>query len=62
MLLYPNFKQDYRSRTAEGIYKKGHDSSRLLKWLIYYDRSYYNNNMNYFDLMRSICKHLNDLS
>ena len=53
----PDFDQNYWSRTAEGIYKVGHDSIRLKKWLIYYDRSFYDN-MNYFDLMGSICKHL----
>ena len=53
----PDFEQDHSSRTAEGIYKIEHDSIRLLKWLIYYDRSYYDN-MNYFDLMESICKQL----
>ena len=33
MLENPTFEQDYWSRTAKGIYKKGHDSIRLLKWL-----------------------------
>ena len=33
MLENPNFEQDYWSRTAMSI--------RLTKWLIYYDRSYY---------------------
>ena len=28
-----DFEQDYWSRTAECIYKIGHDSFRLLKWL-----------------------------
>ena len=35
----PDFEQDYRSRTATGIYRIGHDSIRLMKWLIYHDRS-----------------------
>ena len=48
MLHNLDFKQDYWSRTAKGIYKKGNDSTRLSKWLIYYDNSYYDN-MNYFD-------------
>ena len=55
MLDNPNFEQDYWSRTAIGKYKIGHDSIRLLKWLAYYDRSYYEN-INYFDLMGSILK------
>ena len=55
MLENPHFEQDHRSRTVEGIYKVGHDSIRFLKWLIYYEGSYYDN-MNYFDLMGSIVK------
>ena len=55
MLDNPNFEQDYWSRTAIGKYKIGHDSIRLLKWLAYYDRSYYEN-INYFDLMGSFLK------
>ena len=57
MIENPDFEQNYWSRTAEGIYKIGHDSIGLMKWLIYYDRSYHDH-MNYFDLMGSICKYL----
>ena len=57
MLENPDFEQNYWSRTATGIYKIGHDSIRLMKWLIYRDRSHHDN-MNYFDLMASICKYL----
>ena len=57
----PDFEQNYWSRTAEGIYKIGHESIRLMKWLIYYDRSCYYK-MNYFDLMGPICKYLNEIS
>ena len=57
MLLSSNFEQNYWSRTAKGIYKIGHDSIRLMKWICYYDRSYYEN-INYYDLMASICKFL----
>ena len=39
MLAKPYFGQDYCSRTARGFYTVGHDSIRLLKWLVYYDRS-----------------------
>ena len=53
MLNNPNFEQNKYSLTSKGIYKKGHDSIRLMKWLCYYDRSYYEN-LNYFDLMGSI--------
>ena len=56
MLLNPNFEQKHWSRTAEGIYKIGHDSIRLMKWICYYDRSYYEN-INYYDLMGSICRY-----
>ena len=31
MLEKPTFEQDHWSRTAEGIYKLGHDSIRLMK-------------------------------
>ena len=61
MLENPDFEQDHWSRTGEGIYKIGHDSIRLLKSLIYYDRSFYDN-MNYFDLMGSVLKSLNEIS
>ena len=61
MLEFPDFEQDHLSRTADGIYKVGHDSIRFLKWLIYYDRSYYVN-MNYFDIMSSVSKCLNEIS
>ena len=61
MLKNPKFEQDFWSRTAIGIHKLGHDCIRLMKWLIFYDRSYYDN-MNYFDLMGSFCKYLNEIS
>ena len=54
MLNIPNFEQNKYSLTSKGIYKIGHDSIRLMKWICYYDRSYYEN-LNYFDLMGSIC-------
>ena len=57
---YPDFEQNYWSRTAEGIYKIAHDSIRLMKWICYCDRSSYEN-INYCDLMGSICKHLNEI-
>ena len=61
MLENPDFEQNYWSRTATGIYKIGHDSIRLMKWICYYDRSHYEN-INYYDLMGSICNHLNEIS
>ena len=60
MLENPNFEQNYWSRTAQGVYKIGHDSIRLLKWICYLDRSYYEN-INYYDLIGSICNHLNEI-
>ena len=57
MIKIPDFEQNHYSISSTGIYKIGHDSIRLMKWLIYYDRSYYDN-LNYFDLMGSICKYL----
>ena len=39
----PNFEQNLWLRTAEGIYKIGHVSNRLRKWICYYDRFYYEN-------------------
>ena len=56
MLKNPNFEQNYWSRTSTGIYKIGHDSIRLMEWICYYDKSYYENK-NYYDLMASICKY-----
>ena len=59
MLEKSDFEHDYWSRTAEDIYKNGHDSNRLMKWLAFYDKSYYENT-NYYDLMGSILKILNE--
>ena len=61
MLRNPNSEQNKQSITSTGIYRIGHDSIRLMKWICYYDRSYYEN-INYYDLMASICKHLNEIS
>ena len=61
MLENPNFEQNYWSRTAQGVYKIGHDSVRLMKWICYFDRSYYEN-INYYDLMGSLCNHSNEIS
>ena len=30
---YPDFEQNYYSRTAMGVYKIGHDTIGLMKWL-----------------------------
>ena len=55
-----DFEQNHYSRTAIGIYKLGHDSIRLTKWLAYYDR-FYDGNKNYYDLMGSVLKCLNEI-
>ena len=54
MLLNPNFEQNKYPLTSKGIYRIGHDSIRLMKWICYYNRSYYEN-INYYDMMASIC-------
>ena len=61
MLENPNFEQKNYSITSTGIYKIGYGSIRLMKWICYYDRSFYEN-VNYFDLMGSLCNHLNEIS
>ena len=61
MLGNPGFEQDYWSRKTTGIYKKAHDSIRLMKWLAYHDRSYHEK-INYYDLMGSVLKCLNEIS
>ena len=60
MLKNRDFEQNKYSLTSSGIYKVVHDSIRLMKWIRYYDRSYYEN-INYYDLMASICKPLNEI-
>ena len=60
MLKNSDFEQNYWLRTSQGIYKIGHDSVRLMNWICYYDRSHYEN-INYYDLLGSICKHLNEI-
>ena len=56
-----DFEQNYWSRTGIGIHKTGHDSFRILKWLVYYDRSHYEN-FKFFDLKGSVLNCLNELS
>ena len=61
MLRNPNFEQNKFSITPTGIYTIGHDSIRLMKWICYYDKSYFEK-INYYDLMGSVCNHLNEIS
>ena len=56
MLENPKFEQNRYLITSTGVYKIGHDSIRLMKWICYYDRSNFEN-INYFDLMASILKY-----
>ena len=57
----PDFEQNHWFKTADEFYKIGHDSIRLMKGICFYDRSYYEN-INYYDLMGGICKHLNEIT
>ena len=61
MLGNPDFDQANYSRTAICIYKIGQDCIRLMKWLVYYDRSIYES-INYYDMMGSILKSLKEIS
>ena len=61
MIENPEFEQDIYSRTAIGFDERSHDSIRLMKWLAYYDRSI-NLKINYYDLMGSFLKYLNEIS
>ena len=61
MLENSDFEENYWSKPAIGVYKIGHDSIRLMKWICYYDRFHYEN-VNYFDLMGSVCKYLDEIS
>ena len=61
MLENSDFEQNYWSKTATGVYKFGHDSIRLMKWICYYDRTYYEN-INYYDLMVNFLSCLNEIS
>ena len=53
-------KKNKYTITSTGFYKIAHDSIRLMKWICYYDRSYYEN-INFYDLMGSICRYHIDI-
>ena len=59
MLENADFGQVNYSRTAIDVYKITHDSIRLMKWLVYYDRSYYVK-INYYDLIGSVLNYVNE--
>ena len=57
----PDFEEYYFSETAEGIIKYDQYSLRILKWLCYADRPFYEN-VNYFALMATSLTCLNEIS
>ena len=61
MLENSDFEHIYWSRTAESFYKIGHDSINIMTRICYFDRSYYEI-INYYDMMGSTCKYLNEIS
>ena len=50
----PDFEQNHYSITSTVINKIAHDSIRLMKWICYYDRAYYEK-IYFYDLMGSLC-------
>ena len=61
MLAKPLIEQSIFSGTTNGIFKVRHNSIRLMKWLAYYDRSFYEKII-YYDLMGPVLKILNEIS
>ena len=61
MLEFPVFDQNCYSIKSTGIYRTGHDSIRLMKWLIYYYRIYYDI-MKYFGLLGSLCRYFFEIA
>ena len=57
----PSFEQNHYSKTSTSLHKTADDSVRIMKWICYYDRSYYEN-INYYDLMGSILSCSNEIS
>ena len=57
---YPDFEQDYYSRTARELYKSEHDSIGKMNCLAYYDRTY-QVNTNYYDFVGSVLTCLNEI-
>ena len=57
MLENPDFEQNHYSKPAIGIDKIGQDNIRLMKWIAFYDRSFFEK-INYYDMMGYICKNL----
>ena len=61
MLENPDFEQNKYSLTSTGIYKIAQDSIRLMKWICYFDRTFYEY-INNYDMMGSVCNYLNEIS
>ena len=60
MLQNPNFEQNKNLIISTGIYKIGHDSIRLMKWICYHDRLFYEN-ISYYDTMARVYKYLKEI-
>ena len=61
MLENSDFELNYWSRTAKNIHKIVHDSIGLMKWIRYYDRCYYEN-VNFYEMMGSVCRYKIDIT
>ena len=61
MLETPAFEQNGYSIISTELQKIAHDTIRLMKWICYYDRSYYGN-INYYDLGGNLVKFTQSLS
>ena len=61
MLLNHIFEQKKKFNNFNWLFKIAHNSFRIMKWICYCDRSYYEN-IKYYDLMVGICKYLNETS
>ena len=53
MLEIPILNKIIGPKQPKSFYKIGHGCIKLMKWICYFDRSYYENK-NYYDLMGSI--------
>ena len=61
LLKNPDFEQNKNLLTSTSICKIAHDSIRILNWIHYYDRSFYEK-ISFYDLMGSILSYLNEIS
>ena len=49
---YPDFEQNYCSKTANKSYRNGHISIRIMKWIAVCDKCY--ENIKYYDLIGTV--------